>query len=227
MRKLKTQAKGNGLPQSSGGGLGLEMFQPKDLIIPRLILVQTTSHIKGATAGNFLITVTGEEFEAIEVVFLKGTLGRVFFDKKSEDTKPTCGSADRIMPSPRFKPPVSPTCGECALAQWKGEDPPLCNESINLLGIIADTRFPFWWAVKSTALHPTREFVSGIIHSGKDIFDAKVTIFSDLVTKPGKKYYVPRYKLSWLEDSSPYRALYDAYAGEDVEETFEAEETVH
>ena len=172
-QKLKSVEKGNGLPLSNLGSRGLEMFKPKDLIIPRLILVQPTSHIKGVTAGKFLITVTGEEFEAIEVVFLKGTLGRVFFDKKSEDTKPLCGSQDRIMPHPRYKPPQSPTCGECALAQWTGEDddrePPLCNESINLLGIIANTHFPFWWAVKSTALYPTVEILSGIIHSSRDI----------------------------------------------------------
>ena len=59
---------------------------------------------------------------------------------------------------------------------------------------------------------------------GKNLFDAKAMIKSQLVTLPGKKYHVPAYTLTWLKDSSVYREVYERYAHEEVERTFAAEE---
>ena len=47
---------------------------------------------------------------------------------------------------------------------------------------------------------------------------------SRLVTQPGKKYHVPAYALTWLKDSSPYKDLYEQYAREEIDRTFQAEE---
>jgi hypothetical protein len=86
---------------------------------------------------------------------------------------------------------------------------------------------PFWWSVKSTAMAPTKRFLSAIalrVRQGKNLFDAQATIRSQLITLPGKKYHVPVYTIAWLKDSAPYRELYEHYAHEEIERTFQAEE---
>jgi hypothetical protein len=208
-------------------GAGMEVLGPEDLIIPRLTLVQPTSQIDGIESGKFYMNLTGEEFDQVEAVFLKVTKGRVYFSEEATERKPVCGSSDRIKPSARFEPPAAPACKECLFSRWNGKEPPPCNESYNLLGVMMETGLPFWWSVKSTAIAPTKRFVSAIAlraRMGKNLFDAKATIKSQLVTLPGKKYHVPVYALTWLKDSSAYRDLYEHYAREEVERTFMAEE---
>jgi hypothetical protein len=218
------------VPTVTMSGAGMEVLGPEDLIIPRLTLVQPTSQIDGVEAGKFYMNLTAEQFDQVEAVFLKVTKGRVYFADDAIERKPVCGSSDRIKPSPRFETPASPTCKECLFSRWNGKEPPFCNESYNLLGVMVETELPFWWSVKSTAIAPTKRFVSAIAlraRMGKNLFDAKATIKSQLVTLPGKKYHVPVYILTWLKDSSAYRDLYNHYAHEEVERTFMAEEATN
>jgi hypothetical protein len=213
-----------GMPKS---GAGMEALGPDDLIIPRLTLVQPTSQIDGVQAGKFYMNLTGEEFDEVQAVFLKVTKGRIYFAEDGNERKALCGSSDRVKPSPRFEPSMATSCGECLYSVWKGKEPPACNESYNLLGVIEETGLPFWWSVKSTAIGPTKRFMSAIAlraRMGKNLFDAKITMKSQLVTLPGKKYHVPVYGLTWLKDSSSYRDLYKHYAQEEAERTFAAEE---
>jgi len=232
-KKTETQE----APNSNGAvttvamsGVGMEVLGPEDLIIPRLTLVQPTSQIDGVQPGKFYMNLTGEEFDQVEAVFLKVTKGRVYFADDAVERKPACGSSDRIKPSPRFESPAAPTCKECLFSRWNGKEPPFCNESYSLLGVIIESGFPFWWSVKSTAIAPTKRFLSAIAlraRMGKNLFDARATIKSQLITLPGKKYHVPVYILTWLKDSSAYRDLYNHYAHEEVERTFMAEETTN
>jgi len=232
-KKSETQETPNSketVPTVAMSGAGMEILGPDDLIIPRLTLVQPTSQIEGVQSGKFYINLTGEEFDQVEAVFLKVTKGRVYFAEEATERKPVCGSSDRIKPSPRFEPPAAPACKECLLSRWNGKEPPACNESYSLLGIMVDSGFPFWWSVKSTAIAPTKRFLSAIAlraRMGKNLFDAKATIKSQLVTQPGKKYHVPAYALTWLKDSSFYREVYERYAQEEVERTFMAEEAAN
>lgn len=231
-RSKKTEAQE--APNSSGAvttvamsGAGMEILGPEDLIIPRMTLVQPTSQIDAVQPGKFYMNLTGEEFDQVEAVFLKVTKGRVYFAEEPTERKPVCGSSDRLKPSPRFEPPVAPACKECLFSKWNGKEPPACNESYSLLGVMVESGFPFWWSVKSTAIAPTKRFLSAIAlraRMGKNLFDAKATIKSQLVTLPGKKYHVPTYTLTWLKDSSVYREVYERYANEEVERTFMAEE---
>ena len=146
--------------------------------------------------------------------------------------KPVCGSSDRIKPSLRFEQPVAPACAECPYSRWNGKEPPLCNETYSLLGVMADSQLPFWWSPKSTAITPTKRFLSGIAlcsRMGKSLYDARGNNAEAraLVALPGKKYFVPVYAATWLSDSSPYRALYEQYAPPEIERTFQAEETAN
>jgi hypothetical protein len=206
-------------------GAGLEHLGPDDLIIPRLVLVQPTSQIEGVLPGMFYLNITGEQFESLEVVFLKVTKGRVNFREDATDRKPICGSNDRIKPSSRFDPPMAPACAECSCSRWNGKEPPECPETYNLLGLFTDSQLPFWWSVKSTAMTPTKRFLSAIaLRPEKNLFDAKIAMKSQLVAQPGKKYHVPGYTLSWLKDSSLYADLYAKYSHEEIDRTFVAEE---
>ncbi len=220
------QATTTGLPATSTHGAGMESLGPEDFIIPRLNLVQPTSQIEGVEAGKFSMNLTLEEFDELQAVFLKVTKGRVFFADPN-DPKPVCGSADRLKPSPRYEQPVAPTCKECPSSRWHGKEPPPCHENYHLLGVTEDEQLPFWWSVKSTGIAPTKRFLSAVAlraRAGKNLFDARVRITSQLVTLPGKKYYVPVYTVTWLRDSSVYRDLYEQYAEEEIERTFQAED---
>lgn len=219
-----------GLPAVSLKGAGLESLGPEDLIIPRLVLVQPTSQIESVEAGKFYLNLTAEQFDEVQAVFLKVTKGRVYFAEDANERKPLCGSPDRIKPSHRFEQPIAPTCGECPYSRWNKQEPPICNETYNLLGIMVDGGLPFWWSVKSTAIAPTKRFLSAIAlraRMGKNLFDAQVTIRSQLVAQPGKKYHIPVCTLTWLKDSSLYRDLYEHYAHEEIERTFQAEEAAN
>jgi hypothetical protein len=223
---LPTPSSATGLPAIPAGGAGLERLGPEDFIIPRLMLVQPTSQLDGVEVGTSYLNLTGEQFAEIEVVFLRVSKGRVHFADANE-RNPSCGSADGIMPLPRFEPPMAPTCAECACSRCNGKEPPPCNETYNLLGVMLETGLPFWWSVKSTAIAPTRRLLSSIAlraRMGKHLFDAQVTMKSQLVTLPGKKYYVPLYAATWLKDSSRYRDLYAQHVHEEIERTFMAEE---
>ncbi len=219
-----------GVPADLPAGAGLEQLGPSDLIIPRLTLVQPTSQIDGVEAGKFYMNLTGEEFSELDVVFLKVMKGRIYFAEDGADRKAVCGSSDRVKPSPRFQPPMAPACAECSSARWNGKEPPDCSETYNLLGVTVETGLPFWWSVKSTAIAPTKRFLSAIAlraHTGKNLFDAQVSMKAQLVTSPGKKFHKPVYSITWLKDSSAYRALYDRYAKEEIERTFMAEEAMN
>ena len=92
---------------------------------------------------------------------------------------------------------------------------------------MVESGLPFWWSVKSTAIAPTKRFLSAIAlraRMGKNLFDAQVLMRSQLVAQPGKKYLIPVCTVSWLKDSSLYRELYEQYAHEEIERTFQAEE---
>src|SRR6266571_5996231 len=147
------------LPTNSLKGAGLEALGPEDLIIPRLVLVQPTSQIDGVEAGKFYMNLAGEQFDEVQAVFLKVTKGRVNFGEDANERKPICGSSDRIRPSHRFEHPIAPTCGECTHSRWNGNEPPDCNETYNLLGVMVDTGLPFWWSGKTTAIASTKRFV--------------------------------------------------------------------
>jgi hypothetical protein len=219
-----------GLPAVAPAGAGLEQFGPADLIIPRLTLIQPTSQVDGVSAGKFYMNLTGDEYDELEIVFLKVMKGRIYFAEDGADRKAVCGSSDRVKPSPRFDPPMAPACAECTSSRWNGKEPPECSETYNLLGVTVESGLPFWWSVKSTAIAPTRRFLSAVAlraHLGKNLFDAQVLLKSQLVTLPGKKYHKPVYSITWLKDSSPYRDMYNRYAKEEIERTFMAEEMVN
>ena len=206
---------------------GLEMMDHEDLAIPRLVLVQPVSQVEDGIAGNFYLNLTGEQFEEIEIVFLKLTKGRMLPSEIPGD-KPLCGSPDRIKPSPRFESPVSPQCQDCHMSVPKpGSRFSPCTKNYSLLCVFADSRIPFWWTVKATALWPTQKVLTQFAFADRAPYEAKVKIHTQLVTKPGKKYHVPVYgKLEWLSDDEKqeFALLQRRYGGESPDRIFEPEE---
>lgn len=105
---------------------------------------------------------------------------------------------------------------------------PACTKNYSLLAVFADTCIPFWWTVKATALWPTQKVLTQFAFADRNLYEAKVKVHTQLVIKPGKKYYVPVYeKLEWLteEEKREHMAIYRRYAGENPDRIFEAEET--
>lgn len=206
---------------------GLELLTHEDLAIPRLILVQPTSQVEDGVAGSFYLNLTGEQMEEIEIVFLRLTKGRMLPSEILGD-KPLCGSPDRVRPSPRFENPISEKCEGCSMSvPVLGSRFSACTKNYSLLCVFADTRIPFWWTVKATALWPTQKVLTQFAFQDRNPYEAKVKVRTLLVTKPGKKYFVPVYgKLEWLseEEKREFAVLYQRYAGENPDRIFEPEE---
>lgn len=140
---LPTPSSATGLSATPAGGAGLERLGPEDFIVPRLMLVRPTGQLDGVEVGMFYLNLTGEQFAEVEVVFLRVSKGRVHFADANE-RQAIYGSADGIMPLPRFEPPMAPTCAECACSRWNGKEPPPCSKRYNLLGAMLETGQPFW-----------------------------------------------------------------------------------
>jgi hypothetical protein len=146
-----------------------------DLTIPRISINQNTTQIEGATAGKFRNSVTGEEQDTIEVVFLKRFNGRVLFPENDISGERDCWSLDGIIPdveniAKANKKPIAEKCVEqrgrekkfhCPYSEWIERNPPKCKETITLLGL--EGVVPFYMSFHGTAIKPLRSFLGTIV----------------------------------------------------------------
>jgi len=159
-----------------GGDTGLEEIESGDLIIPRLNISQpTTPDIEQDKVGKFLINVTGDDYDTMNVAIVKLTKSRILFPEKyKRDNEPLCRSHDFKTPADDIEgaTPMDKTCelipGDkknhvCPYANWGSDNtPPRCQETWNFLLVDLDSYIPMWFSVKSTALKPMRKIVSAI-----------------------------------------------------------------
>ena len=194
----------------------MEDLDKDDLIIPKLKIVQPTS--EEGTAGTFRLNL-GDEFKELRVVFLRFSKGRVMFSKNLKEGA-LCGSSDRIHPHPFFENPMSDSCASCPYGAWDGRKPSECNESYTLLGVDVETRIPFFFQTRSTAIRPTKLFLSGIAFRAQklkaDMWNFEVTLRLKEVVNDKGKFYVPVFdKLTYLKES-PYAEDAELYAKEEA-----------
>ena len=178
---------------------GMEDFGREDIIIPNRRIVQPTS--AEGTAGNFRDNLTGEEFEAMNVVFLSVRNGRIMFDSDDLKAPPICGSDNRKAPAEYFETPMNgDTCNGCPQAEWTKDDkgkrvPPACNENYTMLGIDTESGMPFFFQCKGTALRPAKLFQSAVFlrakKAGTNMWDYSVAITLKKLTNEKGVFYVP------------------------------------
>jgi hypothetical protein len=200
---------------------GMETFEREDIIIPRMRIVQPTS--EEGTPGTFRLNITGDEYQTIEVVFIKAIKSRVMFDSDL-NKGPLCGSLDRINPSSYFslrdRTPMADKCAGCPYAEWgKDREAPQCNESYTLLGLDINTRIPFFLTTRSTGIKPTKMFLSAIFLKAKmkkaALSDFKVTLSLKEVKNDRGRFYVPVFERPTYLDDHPFKEDAEIYKYEE------------
>jgi hypothetical protein len=206
------------------GDDGLGDFDQSDIVIPRVKIVQAMS--EEGTQGKFRINLTGDEFDSMNVVFLKFSKGRVYFPKDSDADEPTCKSNDGALPASTIEAPIAAKCETCPLSQWSDKKPPQCSETYNFLGVTVEDLFPFWLSLKGMSISPTKRFLSSVkIASkakGRKLWQAQTTI--GVVKAPcEQKVYAINYSgIKWVDDQT-IADLREAYAHESIDRAFDAE----
>lgn len=200
---------------------GMEDISRDDLVIPRLRIVQPVS--EEGTAGNYLLNITGEEFETLDVVFFKFSKGRVYFSDNLKEGV-LCGSHDRKTPSGYIETPMAESCLNCIYAQWGKKDdgkpiPPSCAETYNMLGYIVSDGMPFFISFKGTAIRPVKLFLSGIAFRGRkaraDMRQFQVTMGLKQNSNEKGKFFVPTFSAPELLKDDPFAAEFDIYGQEE------------
>lgn len=195
------------IPSQSGISLANE-----DISLPFLRIHQATS--KGSFQQGRFVLNNVMEFETIQCIFFKNTLGRVLYNPNRSDTNnPLCGSSDRIRPSARFKEPIAKTCNDCKFNRpGSSEDVMVngmlrrkeCDMTLPVIGCIIETYMPFVFVARRTSATPMRQFLSTVAiqiemmnkikHKNYSLHNFVIEMSTKKIEQPERVYHVPQLK---------------------------------
>lgn len=146
----------------------------------------------GREPGAYYDTQANEKFDALPIVALKFSEGRVFFEDDTLGAKPLCKSFDGKLPVLNDPDIVRQDggkgCKGCPRAQWKQvrgpggkliKVKPECAENLTLLFVNLNSGFAHRINVKRTAVPPTKEY--------------REKLFKKVVEQQMKKNLVPHF----------------------------------
>ncbi|MHC4621924.1 MAG: hypothetical protein ACYTEQ_29650 [Planctomycetota bacterium] len=113
---------------------------------PRLKIRQPTTDADDVPEGHFYNTLTGEHWEALEVVPVLplGPTYIEYYRPFERGQSPFCASNDGVMPRestdqrPLLDRKPGP-CASCPQASWNGDEKPLCTRQRNFMLMIRET----------------------------------------------------------------------------------------
>ncbi len=191
-------------------------------------LIQLTSRISGSIPGKFRDYITQEHFDAITVVPLHITTGRVMFppDKDDFTLKPLCRSNDGIVPSQYVETPQASSCGSCRYSKWgkvNGKSiRPDCSETYTMFVIVKESELPRRVKFKGTGIKPLKEFMERIetdrmrlkAKEGRkpNLFEYVFTLSSQEIIGKSGKYFIPMFTgVGRVSDPNAYGPFYEQY----------------
>ena len=193
---------------------GLEDFDPSDLIIPRLKLVQPSS--AEGTPGALLSNLSGEEYDSLRFVPLSIRKGRVLWEEGND--MPICRSSDALRPDEGIESPQNSVCAErrkgrtvdvCSMGKW-GDGPPPCKLNYTILGLDIDhDEQPFMITLSGTSIKPTKKLISTFTLRRKSIYSMSVVLSTQKGRSKHGSFYVVSF--SGYQDCNPpdlYRERY-------------------
>jgi hypothetical protein len=173
-----------------------------------------------------------------DVVALAPRATRVLYGERF-DSPSRCGSDDFNHPSPRYKEPISHSCGDCPAKMWPNEvvtkeqhevrarliaeikpqrtNIPLCRESVNMI-FIDERMIPFMMPFQGTALKNVYDNLINVLrYSGKRIFaqmfDMKVKRIQKNTERGPTFYYETSFENFRDITNDTYRARVAQLAG--------------
>jgi hypothetical protein len=205
--ELREEAELPDIPRELDGFTGYEDIDPSRWIIPRVKIVQPTSKDVDATTGTLRVNVSGEEFEEIDIIVVKATQGRIWWEEGGGD-KVLCRSYDFLHPDPAIESPPSEICARrvpvvggkkalkpvCPKSMWgAGKERPACDETFNLLCIMTDGMLPFWVTLAGMQIKPVRNYLSAVAIRRLPLWQFETTLGLTLTTNTKGKFYVARF----------------------------------
>lgn len=147
-------------PEEDFTGLGDVRSKPGNIVL----IQPTTRESYGGRPGQFIDTFDNSIHDAIDVVGLRHSVGRVYFPEGGDlNAEPLCRSNDGKVPSPFIMHPMASKCGDwangrfvatCPKAMWIGGKPSACRDTRRLVVAMKETGMPAFLNVRSTSIKP-------------------------------------------------------------------------
>lgn len=179
------------------GVTGHEEADAEDIKIPIRVLNFKGKNIGPVLPNVFVDTVTEETFDQIDCTILLYTKGRdfrYFSDAKNETVK-VCRSFDRVTgrlgvdEDPKIDAAEWPngerSCATCPHQQWTRIDGKAhrdCGEMVSVLAIDNESKTPFFFRLRSTALAPWKAYLNKHFFKKNKGRDIGVFVFSTIVS---------------------------------------------
>jgi hypothetical protein len=194
-----------GLEGLGAEGLGLDSITSRDLVIPRIAILQALSPaVNGDNpterAGDIFNVTTQENYgRSIEFITLAYWISRTKWETPDITSPVECIASDGEHGS-KFG-----NCASCPFSQWSQGKPPQCTEFKNLLilprlneGDVSDSPFAIY-AAKRASIRPMNRFLTSIKMLKKGtvtlpIFASIWEMKSEALKGPKGTYFAPSFR---------------------------------
>ncbi len=181
----------------NGTGRGMEKAEQKDIMLPRVKLLQALSPEVaegGKQAGLIVESISGNPFvgdgKTLEFIPVTMFKNRTMFDGIGKEAVVSCTSLDNIKSS------TGDICAECESSKWaedkKGKRvPPACTEFYNFPIVILGGKKPIISVLNlaSTKIKVARKLLTLVRHTGLDMFALKFKLSVVKETANSQTYY--------------------------------------
>lgn len=220
-----------GLAQSAGPSRGFEYMDTADVSIPQIKVLQATSpEVKEriGAMGDIIHTAANTVTEGIFIPLVIWNT-RCFFVPRDQSKKLQllqelgveddsgflsilCMSKDGQVPS--FSMIGKEKCHGCKFAQWVGNTPPKCSQSINVLAYLVDLQLPGVIRFSGASYRYGKKFRDSALWLGADLFANKYKLDVQLARNNKGEFYVTPVKLVGKVNDEEYataEALYNRF----------------
>jgi len=224
----------NEVANIGGIGRGFEKVNLEKVIMPRVKLMQALSpelqdEDYDFKAGDFIHGLLMEKLPS-KFIPISAWDAQTLFKPREEGGGILCRSLDGNIGIDAITGESKP-CNSCPMAQWHGETPPQCTQSINVLALFEGYDLPVVITFANTSYKYGRRFRDMALFSGGDIFSRKYKLVSKQERNPKGVFYTMRVKPAGKpteEELALAEKLYNRFAKvtieveqepDDVEET--------
>lgn len=205
---------------------GFEKMDTADMILPRLVLMQ--SIMRDVQEGNFnagdlvdnitreVIAAKGTRLRIIPIALSKS---RIYFDEMDKGGKTLCRADDALEAraggaGKDEAGKATRDCATCIYSKWddaaedmKDRKPP-CTLFYNVVCLLPDRGYlPYVWSLKTTSVPVAKRFLTSGKQTGADMFALSYEIFAEL--EKGEQFTYMNYnfgKGEWVTEPEYNRA---------------------
>ena len=167
---------------------GTNQIDKEDRIIPRIVIGQPGSPEVIAGTHKFGDLYTrfqnyGTSFNFIPITWWKS---RIDWADRKDGGGILCQATNALDGS------VFGKCEECKLAQWQGQEPPICTAIINLIALIE--KVPVAVSLMKTSYLSGKQLINLFDYKKVDIFNFQYELYTEKLEKDENIYNVIKYR---------------------------------